>query len=243
MTDVSSWVNLRQEGGLAVLSLNRPDRGNALNGPFFDLLTDHLDRLSRAGEALVLLLRGEGPDFCVGRERPSGPPPTRPTAAQVRAELAKIQRANEALMRFPGISLAAVHGRALGAGCSLAGRCDLVLAAADARLGFPEIHAALPPTIVMAYYGHVLPRKAFFELVVTGREISAEEARQLGLVTRVVPPDQLESAARDLANELLQRDPASLRVCKDFFRRLPNLQPDDAADYGITLLANLLASR
>jgi enoyl-CoA hydratase/carnithine racemase len=241
MTDSSSWVKLDEHDALAILTLNRPDQGNALNGAFFDVLVERLDQLAHADRFIVLLLRAEGPDFCVGRERPAGPPPTRPTAAQVRAELAKIQLTNEALVRFPGISIAAVQGRALGAGCSLAGRCDLTLAASDARLGFPEIIVGLPPTIVMSYYGHTLPRKAFFDLVVTGREISADDALRIGLVSRVVAAERLQQESRALADELLKRDADSLRACKDFFRRLPRLEPDDAADYGIAVLANLLA--
>ncbi|MBI4491223.1 MAG: enoyl-CoA hydratase/isomerase family protein [Chloroflexi bacterium] len=243
MSEAASWITFQEEGGLAIVSLNRPERGNAFAGPMFDLLAERLEELGRSGHSSVLLLRAEGPDFCVGRERPTGSPPTRPTAAQVRADLAKIQTANEALMRFPGVSIAAVQGRALGAGCSLAGRCDLTLAAADARLGFPEILSALPPTIVLSYYGKVLPRKAIFELVVTGREIAADEAQRIGLVTRVVPPERLEIEARALADGLLQRDAGSLRVCKDFFRRLDRLELEEAADYGIHVLANLLASR
>jgi enoyl-CoA hydratase/carnithine racemase len=243
VSDPSTWFTLQEDGPLATLTLNRPDQGNALNGPFFDRLTDVLTQLAHSERSVVLLLRAEGPDFCVGRERPPGPPPSKPSAEQIRADLSRIQRTNEALMAFPGVSIAAVQGRALGAGASLAGRCDVVLAAADARLGFPEIHSALPPTIVMAHYGHVLPPKPFFELVVTGREIAAEEAQRIGLITRVVPADQLQSEARAFAEQLLQRDAASLRVCKAFFRRLPRIQPEDAADYGINLLTNLLSSR
>lgn len=243
MSRETNWISLQQEGGLAVLTLNRPQEGNALNGQIFDLLSEQIARLSSSSECRVLLLRAEGPDFCIGRERPSGPPPKPPTAGDFRAEFNKIQRTNETLMAFPGISIAAIQGRALGAGASLAGRCDIALAADDARLGFPEIKSGLAPTIVMSYYAKVLPRKAFFELIVTGREMSAEEARQIGLVTRVVPSDRLQAEARALASELLKHDAEALRTCKAFFRRLERVPMEDAADYGINVLANMLASR
>lgn len=243
MNEAASWVRFEEDGALAVISLNRPETGNAFTGPMFDVLTEHLDRVAGEGRHTVLLLRAEGDDFSIGRERPSGPPPSKPTAAQVREELSKIQRTNEALMRFPGISLAAIQGRALGAGCSLPCRCDLVLAAGDARLGFPEILIKLPPTIVMAYYAKVLPKKAFFDMVVTGREISADEAQRIGLVSRVVSPERLQEDARQVAQELLEKDAQSLRTAKEFWRRLDRVPMEDAADYGINVLANLLASR
>jgi enoyl-CoA hydratase/carnithine racemase len=225
---------------LAILSLNRPDDGNRLTGGVFAALTRHLDQLAEAGRVDVLLLRAEGPDFSLGRVPASGPSPT---AAQLQDEFRRVQRCNEALAAFAGVSIAAVQGRALGAGASLAGRCDVVLAADDARFAFPEVLHAIPPTIVMAYYAKALPRKALVELVLTGREIDPQEARRIGLVSRVVPAADLAGQARALADQLLDRDPQTLRTCKRFLARVDRLSMEDAADYGIALLANQQASR
>lgn len=233
-------VTLVAAAPLAVLTLDRPDQGNRLTTETIAALTEQLERLTDDPRFTVLLLRAAGPDFSRGRVPAATPSPT---AADLQEEFRRVQRCNEALARFPGISIAAVQGRALGAGCSLAGRCDLVLAAEDARFAFPEVLHAIPPTIVMSYYGKALPRKAFLDLVLTGREIGAEEALRIGLVSRIVPAADLDSEARALAQQLLERDPDTLRVCKRFLSRLDRLTVEDAADYGIALLANAQASR
>jgi len=233
-------VTLIEQGALATLTLNRASDGNRLTGSVFHHLTAHLERLAEESRGCtVLVLKAEGPDFSLGRVSASGPSPS---AAQLQEEFRRVQRCNEALMAFPGISIATIQGRALGAGCSLAGRCDVVLGADDARVGFPEVLHGIPPTIVMSYYGHLLPRKPFVELVLTGREIDALEAHRIGLFSRVVPSAQLQDYARALANELLERDPQTLRVCKRFLSRLDGLSPEDAAEYGIALLANQQAT-
>jgi enoyl-CoA hydratase/carnithine racemase len=238
--DARADVTLAEEAPLAVLTLDRPDQGNRLTPAVFAALTGYLERLSDDPRFTVLLLRAAGADFSLGRVPAAAPAPT---AAELQEEFRRVQRCNEALARFPGISIAAVQGRALGAGCSLAGRCDLVLAAEDARFAFPEVLHGIAPTIVMSYYGKVLPRKAFVELLLTGREIAAAEALRLGLVSRVVPTAALDEQARALARELLERDAETLRVCKRFLGRLDRLTVEDAADYGIALLANAQASR
>jgi enoyl-CoA hydratase/carnithine racemase len=237
---VDAPVILVEQAPLAIVTLNRPDQGNRLTGQVFETLLGYLERLGDTDRFQVLLLRAEGPDFSLGRVPASAPSAT---AAELQEEFRRVQRCNKALARFPGVSIAAVQGRALGAGCSLAGRCDVVIAAEDARFGFPEVRQGIPPTIVISYYGKVLPRKAFVDLVLTGREITAHEALQLGLISRIAPAAELEQQARALAEELLQRDAQTLRVCKRLLSRLDRLAVEDAADYGIALLANAQASR
>lgn len=237
------FILVEREDGLVTVTLNRPEQGNRITAPMFDFLADTLDDLARRDDSRVLVLKAAGKDFCLGRE---APPPTSekpPTAAAIRDQLAKVTRANTSLERFPGITIAVVQGRALGAGCSLAGRCDLTLAAENASFGFPEILAGMAPTIVMAYFCKRLPRKKAFEMVVTGREISAGEAERIGLVNRVVPPDRLDSEVAELSSHLLAHDATMLRACKQFLLQLDGTPGDVAAEFGINLLANLLSSR
>ena len=141
------------------------------------------------------------------------------------------------------MTLAAVRGRALGAACGLVARCDLAIAASDARLGFPELRGGTPPTLVMAYVAKAFPRKQAFELIVTGREMDAAEARELGFVSRVVPPTEVEREARALAATLAALDPLDVRTCKQFFREVQEMSYAAAARYGVNLLATLLADR
>ncbi|MGH9074152.1 MAG: enoyl-CoA hydratase/isomerase family protein [Acidimicrobiales bacterium] len=185
MTTSGPPVALERHGpGVVHLTLDRPSRGNLLDAAVLDALEEHLAGLAADQEVAVAVLRGRGPDFCLGRDRGVGGPPP---PAKVFAGLDQVQRVNQALGAFPGISVAGVRGRALGAGASLAARCDLVVAADTARLAFPEVHDAIAPMIVMSHFGKVLPEKPFLDLVLTGREVSADEAQRIGLVSRVVP--------------------------------------------------------
>lgn len=235
----SDFVRVERRGALATITLDRPDR-NLLTGEMLDELADRLEALARDEEVAVLLLRAAGEDFSHGRERPTDTPSN---ALAYRKELARITRANAALQAFPGVSIAVVQGRALGAGCSLAARCDLVLAADTARLGFPEIRAGMAPAIVISYVGNLLLRRVAFDLIVTGREMDAVEAKSVGLVSHVVPAARLSDEAERFAEELLRRDHFALRTCKAFFNQLPDLRGETGAEYAITLLAAIASSR
>ena len=234
-------VRFERKGALVEVTIDHPDR-NLILGPMFDQLSTGIEALARDEEVAVLVLRGVGADFSHGRDphEPLGPPET---AMQYRKALGTITRANAALQSFPGISLAVVQGAALGAACSIVARCDLAIAGSSARLGFPEINGGGAPAIVIDYVGKALQRKVAMDLVVTGREIDAEEARQIGLVNRVVPDAELDAAAQQYVDELLSKSHRALRTCKAFFNQLPNMQGTVGAEYAITLLAAGRASR
>jgi methylglutaconyl-CoA hydratase len=235
----TEFVRVERREALATVTLDRPER-NMFTGEVFDELAEKLEALARDEQLAVLLLRGAGPDFSHGREA-SHPAPA--NALLYRTELARIIRANAALQSFPGISIAVVQGRALGAACSLASRCDLTFAADTAKLGFPEIKGGIPPAIVIAYIGNLLPRKAAVDLIVTGREIDAEEAKSIGLVSHVAPADRLDQEAQRYADDLLAKDHFALRTCKSFFKQLPDLHGETGSQYAITLLATIASSR
>ena len=234
----TDMIRVERHGALATVTLDRPER-NMFTGEMFDQLSDRLDELNRDEELAVLVLRGAGKDFSHGRERGE----RMSNAVAQRRELARVTRANAALQAFPGISVAAIQGAALGAGCSLAARCDIVFAAADARLGFPEIKGRGAPAIVIQFIGNLLPKKVAMDLIITGREIDAAEAKSVGLVNYVVPADQFEAAVQHYVDELLSRDHFALRTCKSFFNQLPDLHGQTGAEYAITLLAAIGTSR
>ncbi len=204
-------------------------------------LTDGLESAARAADCAVIVLQGAGEQFSSGRARMGAHGEA--TALGIRAELEVITRANAALVDVPCVTIAAVRGTALGAACGLAARCDLAIAASDARFGFPEMRAGIPPAIVMSYVAKALPTKAAFELIVTGQEIGAEAARAMGLVNRVVPPEAVEREARALAVQIAGGDALVVRTCKQFFREAQEISYAAAAKYGVNLLANVQASR
>lgn len=237
---------------VATLTLNRPDQNNTVDAGMMAAMIESLRLLGSgsgsgsgasagAGDGVrVVLLGGAGEHFCGGRD----PGSTRPDNAAGWSEvLGQIVATNEALGSFPGITIALAKGDVRGFGFGLAVQCDITLAADDARFSFPEIKAGFPPSVVMSYLTRWTPRKKAFELVITGDEISAAEAERLGLVNRVVRPQELDGEGQDWAEKLLQLDAAALQACKVFFRDSAHMHPDDAAGYGVSFLADFNASR
>ena len=240
---MSDAICVDLKNGVATVTLNRPEKGNMLDPPAADALTQALKELAGDRDLKAVVLRGAGADFCAGREAPPPSAGGSRTALQVREVLEGIGRANAALLAVPVPTIAAVRGRALGFGCGLVIRSDVVLAAAGARLGFPEIMGDLPPTIILSYLGRVAPRKKAFELVLSGREFGPEEGERLGIVTRVVPAERLDPETDALAGALAGKPRAVVQTCKEFFRDIQDMSVDEAARHATAVLANVLASR
>jgi len=233
-------VSLTERDAVATLTLNRPDRENAVDSEMMGAIAQALHEIGAKGSARVLILRGAGEHFCAGRE----PGTVRPkNAADWSQVLGQIVATNQALASFPGITMALVQGKAHGFGCGLAVQSDFTIAAEDARFGFPEINAGFPPTVVMSYLSRWVARKKAFEWVITGEEMGAREAERFGLVNRIVAHSELEAEGERWAAMLVKKTPQALTACKAFFRDTAFMDPEDAVRYGVTLLANFMASR
>jgi enoyl-CoA hydratase/carnithine racemase len=240
-TDVrTDTVRTVTEGAVTTCVLSRVAEGNKLDGTLLQQLADAV-RKARTDGTRVLVLRGDGPDFSLGRQGPKldGPP----TVAILNAEFARVQGVNELIEDFPGVTVAAVSGRALGAGASLAGRCDLVVAARSARLGFPEVPHRIAPTVVASYFVHRLGRTALLDLLLTGREVDALEAQRLGLVSRVVDDEGLDNEVAALTAELAALDPEVVRTIKSFVSTAAQLPPRTAVRLGIAELVNQMVDQ
>lgn len=234
-----SLVRREDEGPVAVLVLDRPDRKNALSAALVD---DLLAALRGAGEARAIVLTGAGTTFCAGGDLADG------MGGGAGGFLGGHQgrgRFAELLGLIPRLRppvVAAVNGDALGGGCGLAAACDLVVADPAARLGTPEIKLGLFPWIILAALQRDVPRKALLELVLTGEKLTAEAAKALGLVNRVSAPGQAVAEAKALAGTIAARSPAVVAMGKAAFHRIADLAYDDALAYMHAQLSlNLLA--
>jgi len=233
-------VSLTERDGVATLTLNRPERENAVDAQMMVAILQGLRQINSKGSARILLLRGAGENFCAGRD----PGTVRPkNAADWSQVLGQIVETNQALASFPGISLALVQGKAHGFGCGMAVQSDFTIAADGARFGFPEINAGFPPTVVMSYLSRWVARKKAFEWIVTGQEMDAREAERFGLVNRIVARNDVDAEGERWIEMLLKKNTQALAACKAFFRDTAFLDPEDAARYGVSLLANFMASR
>jgi methylglutaconyl-CoA hydratase len=195
-------VGLALQDGVLTLTLNRPDKRNAIDSVMVEALIAALERAELDAAVRVVAVRGAGTDFCAG--------------ADLDELLASVDRAPEdnarsalrlgqvflGMRALPKPVVAVVHGRALAGGCGLATACDLVLARADAQLGYPEIRRGFVPAMVMAMLRRIVGEKAAFDLVATGRLLTADEARQLGLVSRVLSPESFEDEVAAVTSAL-----------------------------------------
>ncbi|HLI28966.1 MAG TPA: enoyl-CoA hydratase/isomerase family protein [Chloroflexota bacterium] len=235
-------VHVARNGAWWTVTLDNPAEENALSAAMFDALADILAEASRTPDCAVLLLEGAHGTFSRGRDRAGYARQRALGPLGLRAEFERITRVNDLLVAAAPVTLAAVRGVAFGAACGLVARCDLALAAHDARFGFPEMRAGIPPTLVLAYVAKAFPHKRLFERILTGAEFDAAEALALGLVTRVVTTD-VEQEARALAATIAASDPLHVRTCKQFWREVQDMSYGAAARYGAHVLAVVLGER
>jgi enoyl-CoA hydratase/carnithine racemase len=219
-------VDLRVENGVARLVLARPGAANAFTGT---MMAEFLAAVNRAaGEAQLLAISAAGEDFSVGRDRQdakAGPAPFE--AFKLITDL------NTALAGFPGIVVASVQGRAFGFGVGIVMRSDIALAADDARFALDEVKLGIPPMFIMAEILEHLPPKSALDIVLSSREFGAAEAREMGLVSRVLPRERLQVAAEELVRELASRDPAVLRAAKRYLASVRELPRAARAAYAL----------
>lgn len=231
-----NYLECVQEGQVAVLRLAHPEDGNALTTQLLEELVRALEMYQQAS---VVLFEASGPDFSVGRPAAS----YHESVVSLERDYRLVLLCNDLLTCFSGITIAAVHGRAIGAGCSLACRADLVLAGESARFSFPELRKGVPPVIVAAYYAKRMPWHAFLDMVLTGREVPADEAVRLGLVSRVVPDHVLHDTALTLAHELTALRSEVVKQFKQFLLESEPLSIRHANRLALPVLLESLAKR
>lgn len=207
-------VTLRKDAGVLQLTLNRPDRRNAIDEAMVERLLECLGEADLAHDVRVVAVRGAGTDFCAGADLHEllasvDRPPEENSASATRLGEVFIR-----MRELPKPIVAVVHGRALAGGCGLALACDLVMARSDATFGYPEVSRGFVPAMVMAMLRRAVGEKAAFELVATGRTVGADAARQLGLVSRVVAAEQFESEVAQLLAGLAASSVSALALTK-----------------------------
>jgi enoyl-CoA hydratase/carnithine racemase len=216
--------------GVARLTLNRPEARNALDAALLGALEAALRRLEDDPAARVVVLRGAGERaFCAGADlKHVG---DRGTTLQARESFGGLARILEHMARMRTPVIAQVHGYALAGGCGLAAGADIVLAADDAVFGLPEIRVGLLPLIVMAPILRAVGRKRAMLMILSGEPVSAREALEMGLVSRVVPRADLDGAVAALARTLAGYSPTALGLAKEAAATAPDMEYGAALRY------------
>jgi enoyl-CoA hydratase/carnithine racemase len=221
-------ITFEQDGPVAYVTMNRPKKRNALSLEHMKELISCFEAIGGGREARVVVLRGEGPAFCAGHdlsEMVGRDPEFYRHLFDVCCELmATVQKT-------PQPVIAQVHATATAAGCQLAATCDLVVAAEEARFATPGVRIGLFCSTPMVALSRAVGQKKAMEMLLTGDFISAEEAKQEGLVNRVVPADGLEEATRELAEKICEASPLVVGIGKGAFYRQVEMPTEQAYAY------------
>jgi enoyl-CoA hydratase/carnithine racemase len=232
-------VTYSDDGRVATITINRPDRRNAINAIVVSGIRDGLEQA--IGEELnAIVLTGAGDKaFCAGGDLGGMSDATRVSQHFIRGEVGDLFRQ----MRACGIPIVArVNGHALAGGFGLMLACDLVIAADDAEFGTPEINLGLWPFMISAVIQRDLPRKIALELMLTGRRMGAEEAARWGFVNRVVPRAELDGAIEETVELLTSKSPLITSLGKRSFYVAEDMHFDAALEYLAGMLTVCLES-
>jgi methylglutaconyl-CoA hydratase len=223
--------------GIVTITLNRPDKRNAIS---YELISEVIAALEQtaASPAQIVILTGAGSAFCAGMDLDNLKGLLGRTPEQNLEDSRSMAGLFRAVYDFSKPTIAAVNGAAIAGGTGLATLCDFTLAIPEARFGYTEVRIGFVPGIVSAFLVSAVGEKRARDLLLTGRIFGAEEAYRFGLVTEIVPADQLMARANALAAELMQNSPNSLKTTKsllgsytkeDLDRRLVSAVRENAA--------------
>lgn len=231
-------------GNVATLTLNAPDKLNALSDAMLAALKDAFAALETDRSIRAVILKGAGKAFCAGhdlremqaaRQAPDG------GAAAFADLFARCAQVMQTIPRLPQPVIAQVHGIATAAGCQLVASCDMAIAAEGTRFGVNGVNIGLFCSTPMVALTRNVPRKHAFEMLSTGTFIDASRAEALGLVNRVVPAEALEAETRSLAETVAAKLDAAVRIGKRAFYDQIQMPLAEAYDFtGAVMVENML---
>src|ERR1700751_2471349 len=196
-------LQLAQDGGVSTLTLNRPEKRNAISFELIDDLLRALDEVAKS-DAIVLILTGAGKAFSAGMDLENLKALLGRTPEQNLQDSQTMVQLFRSLYEFPKVTIAAVNGPAIAGGTGLALLCDFTLAVPESRFGYTEVRIGFVPAIVSTFLLRQIGEKLARDLLLTGRLFSADEAVRMGLINEVVPSEDLLARARQLASSLIE---------------------------------------
>ncbi len=241
---MTELVEMEKRGVIAHLTLNSPQSLNALSDAMLEALAARFSALGQDGAVKVIVLKGAGKAFCAGhdlKEMQAGRQAEDAGRAYFSGLFARCAEVMQMIPALPQPVIAQVHGIATAAGCQLVASCDLAVAAEGTRFGVNGVNIGLFCSTPMVALSRVVPRKVAFEMLTTGEFISADRAREVGLVNRVVPHEGLEAATEALAQTLAGKLGVAVRLGKRAFYDQIEMGLAGAYDYaGAVMAENML---
>ncbi|MBT26202.1 enoyl-CoA hydratase [Thalassobius sp. S69A] len=231
-------------GAIAHLRLNTPEKLNALSDEMLAALQGQFDQLAQDSTIRAVILSGAGKVFCAGhdlKQMTAGRQAEDGGKAYFKDLFDRCTAMMLSIQKMPQPVIAQVHGIATAAGCQLVASCDMAVAAEGTRFGVNGVNIGLFCSTPMVALSRNIPRKQAFEMLSTGTFIPAERAETLGLINKVVPADQLESATQDLAIKVAEKLGAAVKIGKQAFYTQLQMPMDQAYEYaGDVMVQNML---
>jgi methylglutaconyl-CoA hydratase len=206
-------LQLSFDASVATITLNRPEKRNAISFALVEELLGALDEIERSS-AQVVILTGAGKAFCAGLDLDELKNLLGKTPDENVEDSARMGRIFRRIYDFPLPTIAAVNGAAIAGGTGIATMCDFTMAVPAAKFGYTEVRIGFVPAIVSSMLVWQVGHKVARDLLLTGRLFDAAEARRYGLVNEVVEPERLMTRARELASQLLENSPSSMQATK-----------------------------
>ena len=232
-----SQLLLSREDSVLFLTLNRPDKRNALNDALIEALKTALNDADTDPSIKAIVISGAGKDFCSGADLSALQKIADSSYEENLEDARELMKLFQIIRRVKVPVIAAVHGRALAGGAGLATACDIVLAAESARFGYPEVKIGFVPAMVMAILRRNLPEKKAFELSTQGFEFSAGEAESYGLVNRVFDDAMFEEEVRKYAAVYEKLSSSAVQFTKQLLYEMDAASFDDALESGAVINA------
>jgi methylglutaconyl-CoA hydratase len=233
-----SEVLMENAGSIRVLTLNRPDKRNALNDELVRELKAALAEADADERLRSIVIRGAGKDFCSGVDLSSLQKIASASYEENLEDARNLAELFALIRKVKKPVIAAVHGRALAGGCGLATACDLIAATRSAHFGYPEVKIGFVPAIVMAFLRRNLSEKRAFELVTQGFEFSAVEAFEIGLVNRLFDENEwFEDKVLEYASVYDKVSRSAVVMTKELLYRMDGMSFDRSMDSGVEVNA------
>ena len=204
---------LENSGTLAKITLNRPDKRNAISEQMISEILGSLDEIEKT-RARVVIITGAGKAFCAGMDLEMLQDIAHQSPSENQEDSRRIAKMFRRIWSYSKPLIAAVNGHALAGGCGIATLCDFTLAVPEAKFGYTEVKIGFLPAIVSVFLTRQIGEKRCRDLLLTGRLIDAVEAREFGLVNEIVPAEKLLDRTHELAELIIAASPASVTRAK-----------------------------
>ncbi|MFW6080631.1 MAG: enoyl-CoA hydratase/isomerase family protein [Desulfosalsimonas sp.] len=219
-------VLYQTENRAAYLTINRQERRNSISPRVVDLLNEYLDRAESDENIRAVCITGSGDRaFCSGADLGGGAPDSAKSPEQAYADLLK------RIAGFPKPTVARVNGYCLAGGMGFMLACDIVVAAATASFGTPEVNVGLWPMMIGALIFRNVLAKPAMEMILLGEKLSAQKALEMGLITRLADPGRLDAEVGEILESLGKKSPVGMKIGKQAFYKMRNMPFDQALDY------------